>query len=318
MNFNLSFIPHFIESNYYEDESIFIDNYFLIDHLRRSLHSNDSNYISENIENICEFKYNDKNNNEKIINIENISIKGNFTDLNNSNNSTISLKDISSNKNENIQSYKEDKDNNLNFQKDSENNKSCCKKTKRGRKKLKILDNNRIHSKYSKDNIKRKIQVHYLKFLRNVLNQIINQLLEKNRNIEFYPLNYNFTKNIDKNSFELIKQESIGNIFKNHVSRKYKDYDSLNIRVYDKVINENAKLKNILDKTYLEFNHVYYFNKINLNLSIYGLNKIINLSKDSGFFKDLLKESEDDIIYSNKIKKVINHDFFGAPIFICK
>ena len=102
------------------------------------------------------------------------------------------------------------------------------------------------------------------------------------------------------------------------MSRKYKDYDSLNIRVYDKVINENAKLKNILDKTYLEFNHVYYFNKINLNLSIYGLNKIINLSKDSGFFKDLLKESEDDIVYCNKIKKVINHDFFGAPIFICK
>ena len=66
---------------------------------------------------------------------------------------------------------------------------------KRGRKKKSFSKNRPEHNKFSKDNIKRKIQVHYLKFLRNLINQVIDELWQKEKNIinlHFYRLNYKF------------------------------------------------------------------------------------------------------------------------------
>ena len=254
---------------------------------------------------------------------------GNNRDSRISNNSTASKKETSPNKNENIQSFETNEDkynllinlnNNNNFLQDTKDNSLLGKKKNRGRKKNSIkINKNRSHNKYSKDNIKRKIQVHYLKFLRNLLNQIINQILKNNCNIKFYPLNHHFTQKIDKDSFKSIKNKSLGNIFKDNVSQKYKEYESLNIDVYNKVTSESTIIKNILDKPYLEFIRVYYFNNVKINLSKYGLNKNIILSKDTQFFEDLIKikESQEDINYNNKIHKVFKESFYGAPIFVC-
>ena len=186
----------------------------------------------------------------------------------------------------------------------------------------------RKHDKTAKDNIKRKIQVNYIKFLQNLLNQINIELLcnyENNENIKFFPLNYDTIKIVSKKYFDSLKKKTLGDIFKYNVSHKFKNYQNLNIQVYKEITDKSETIKNILDKTYLEFFDVYYLNKKTLNLSKYGLDKTIILSSDIGFFKDLLKKddsdfghsTEEDIYYQKRIKECIKSYFMrnDSPIF---
>ena len=177
---------------------------------------------------------------------------------------------------------------------------------------------NKKHDKTAIDNIKRKIQVNYIKFLRNLLNQINNELLgnyENNKNIQFFPLNSYFMKLISSKFFDELKEQTLGDIFKNNVSHKYKNYQNLNIQVYNEITDKSETLKKILDKKYLEFFDVYYLNKKKLNLSKYGSNKTIILSSNIEFFKDLLKKDDSD--YQKRIEKCIKRYFISndKPIF---
>ena len=177
------------------------------------------------------------------------------------------------------------------------------------------------HDKYSKDNIKRKIQVHYLKFLMGVINQIIKEIL--NKDIQFKPLSYDFAMKVDKDSFIKLKNTSLGEIFKYNVSPKY-DKTS-NEEIYKKITKESVVLKNILDKKfYLEFIDYFYYNKKNINLSKYGLNKVIIFSNDIEFFEHLIKINEtdslsDNELYQNRLKKILEKEFIGASkLFVCE
>ena len=176
------------------------------------------------------------------------------------------------------------------------------------------------HDKYSRDNIKRKIQVHYLKFLRDVINQIIKEIL--NKDIQFKSLSYKFAMKVDKDSFIKLKKTSLGNIFKKNVSPKY-DKTS-NVEIYEKITKESVVLKNILDKNfYLEFIDYFYSNKRIINLSKYGLDKVIILSNDIEFFEHLIKNNETDSLignklYQNKLTKILEEEFIGpSKIFVC-
>jgi hypothetical protein len=179
----------------------------------------------------------------------------------------------------------------------------------------------RKHDKTAIDNIKRKIQVNYIKFLRNLLNQINNELLGNNKNIQFFPLNSNFMKSISSKFFDKLKEQNLGDIFKDNVSQKYKNYQNLNIEVYNEITYKSETIKKILDKKYLEFFYVYYSNIKTLKLSEYDSDsdKIIKLSSNIGFFKDLLTKADSD--YKNKIKKCITRYFItnykqnDKPIF---
>jgi hypothetical protein len=250
---------------------------------------------------------------------------------------------INSNKNESDNNY-------INVKKRDINNKNSDKGEKNFKKKQrKKADNNiknnnnndnnnlignkkhREHDKTAKDNIKRKIQVNYIKFLRNLLNQINIELLgnyKNNQNIKFFPLNYDIIKKVSKKYFEPLKEQTLGDIFKNNLSPKFKINQNLNIQVYNEITDKNETIKNILDKTYLEFFDVFYLNKKTLNLSKYGSkNKIIDLSSDIGFFKDLLKRdvsdserlTEDDKKYQKRIEECIKIYFMqkekDKPIF---
>ena len=214
--------------------------------------------------------------------------------------------------------------NNKNNDSQNDNNKtdysfSKKKENKRGRKKNKNKKFRREHDKSARDNIKRKIQVHYFKFLRNLINQIIDILYKNKNNIKykFWPLNYNFTKKITKDSFYSLKNSKIGDIFKDNVSPKYKNFEKLNLEVYNEV-TKNDIIKNILDKMYLEFFNKYYLNDNKINLSKYGLELSVNLSPNLGFYKNLINHEKEcnDITYLNKIEKCIKNDFLGSPIFV--
>ena len=220
-----------------------------------------------------------------------------------------------------------------------ENNEShttytILKKGKRGRKrKSNIKQANEKerpeHNKYARDNIRRKIQINYLKFLRNFVNKIIDELgINDNSKIcHFYPLSHKFSKEISKKYFILLKNSSIGNIFKENTTPKYKNYEQLNIKVYNNIINKNENIKQILDKKYLDFFDIYYKNIRQINLSDYGIsgiNNIINLSSDVELYEDLLKrelnksnDKNDNDKYLKKIEKCINKDYDNSkPIFV--
>ena len=189
------------------------------------------------------------------------------------------------------------------------------KNKKRGRKIKKQNKKERLpHDNTARDNIRRKIQINYLKFLIKFVNKIIEEFLnpdENSKDYHFYPLSHKFTKLISKKSFIQIKNASIGNIFKNNTSPKFKNFEQLNINVYNNIINKNDKIKNILDKKYLHFFDIYYKNIRQINLSEYGINKIINLSSDIELYEDLLKTEK------NKNKFIINKDKYFKKIENC-
>ena len=183
----------------------------------------------------------------------------------------------------------------------------------------------RKHNKFAKDNIKRKIQVNYLKFLVNFINQIIQVLLcesAKNDNIKFYRLDYKFAKDITKKTFNDMKEKTIGEIFKYNASSKFKNNKKLNDQVYNKVTRKSKIIKSILDKPYLYYFYIYYSGQTIINLSDFGLDKTINLSSETGFCKDLITKNNDTEtfkrIYWKKILECIKKHFLteNVPIFL--
>ena len=277
------------------------------------------------MENLCspdcvEFNLTENNfieNNSVENSIENNSLAS-FSNSETPFNTYFILSDSSDNPHNSIYSSESDESNKNENETTNDSNHS-----KRGRKN-KFKNKKSKHDKFSRDNIKRKIQVDYLKFLVNLINKIIDEIVYKGHNtnnIKFYPLNYEFAKKVDKKSFDLLKETTIGDIFIYHVSPRFKNYKMLNKNVYNIIIKQNQKIKNILDKNYLEFFKSYYLNEEKINLSKYGLDQNIFLSNDIGFYKDLIEKNKtsnkiEDITYKEKMQKCILKDFIVKPTFI--
>lgn len=187
------------------------------------------------------------------------------------------------------------------------------------------------HDKFDKDNIKRKVQVNYLKFLVEFVNKIIlkifdkfnkNNILDikskkKIENYQFKSLNYDFSKKIDSFSFNKYKSKKISEILKENTSPKYKKYN--NVDVYDNIIHINKKLNNILNKPYLEFFEAFYQKQNFLNLKKYGFDLDIYLDDIKRFqeFTEEQKEktNENFEIYLKRIEECINSDFISNKFF---
>ena len=189
----------------------------------------------------------------------------------------------------------------------------------------------KIHDKFDKDNIKRKVQVNYLKFLVEFVNKIIlkifdkfnkNNILDikskkKIENYQFKSLNYDFSKKIDSFSFNKYKSKKISEILKENTSPKYKKYN--NVDVYDNIIQINKKLNNILNKPYLEFFEAFYQKQNFLNLKKYGFDLDIYLDDIKRFqeFSEEQKEktNENFELYLKRIEECINSDFISNKFF---
>ena len=189
----------------------------------------------------------------------------------------------------------------------------------------------KIHDKFDKDNIKRKVQVNYLKFLVEFVNKIIlkifdkfnkNNILDikskkKIENYQFKSLNYDFSKKIDSFSFNKYKSKKISEILKENTSPKYKKYN--NVDVYDNIIQINKELNNILNKPYLEFFGAFYQKQNFLNLKKYGFDLDIYLDDIKRFqeFSEEQKEktNENFEIYLKRIEECINSDFISNKFF---
>ena len=224
---------------------------------------------------------------------------------------------IQLNKNKEIKENQKTLESHKNEDKDKElitNQKNLIQlvKRKRGRGKKgeinsSLRENDRIHNKFSTDNLLRKLQVHYISFIILFVNDILKHLNYEER---FFKIDYNFKKNINKKFIESLKSKNIGEIVCTQISDKYKKKDkNSNQIIYDK-IKEDKVINNILSENYLKlFKNIYYKNNNRISLKEYGLDKDIILSKKVKLFKDLIKDNEASKEYQENINECALQNF---------
>ena len=172
-----------------------------------------------------------------------------------------------------------------------------------GRKRKKENENKiEIHTKYSEDNILRKINVHFLNFTILFLNKILHKC---NIGDEFCKINSNYKKAINKKNFNSIKNATIADILYEENDKKfknlYKNRELLNrIKIYN-----NDILNRIISKSYINiFKEVYYINKKKIFYE--GLE--LNLPGTFGYFLEKVIKGDNE--YKQKIEKVIRKNYF--------
>ena len=167
---------------------------------------------------------------------------------------------------------------------------------KRGRKQIN-QSNKKIHSALDDDNILRKIQVHYISFIINFINDIIRVFIKTRIVPYFKNIDYKLKKIVNHKYFQNLKSLKIADILQMTPSPKMKNHDSsVNKNIYSKVCNLCPFMINFLDIDFIKFFKEYYFNS-NKNFTVNG--KIIPLSEKTKNFDDLIKKN---YAYKEKIK----------------
>lgn len=181
------------------------------------------------------------------------------------------------------------------------------------------------HDKMEKDNIVRKIQVHYCNFLINLMNEIIKKIIidesYKTENADeiihmgdylFKNIDYKFKSNIKKSFMEKFENMKIKEIISpsNEFCESYK-ISNKNKEIMKKIeLKNNPILNKILNQKYLYyFNEIYYQNKKNLDLNEEDENINIILSDNTKMFNDLVLKNIDDKNYISKLKRVAMQNF---------
>ena len=181
------------------------------------------------------------------------------------------------------------------------------KHKKRGRKKSpnNIYNSNKpkrkIHCKTDDDNVLIKIQVHYLTFVINITNDIINPYFQSKKNdIYFRQINYEDKKNITISHISRLKDCSIKDILQKEITPKCRKYDKdYNKNIYKFILEQIDKdkslnwINNFFNMNYLELFEKYYYTydkKSNFIIQ----DKKINFSRKTKTFYDLLEKNRND------------------------
>ena len=183
---------------------------------------------------------------------------------------------------------------------------------KRGRKKsLNDINNSnkperKIHCKTDDDNVLIKIQVHFLTFVINVTNDIIEPYFQaKKNNIYFKQINYDDKKNITIGHIKKLKSCSIKDILQMKISPKCckygEDYNKNNYDNLIKKINKNESLNWLNYFFNMKYSELFEIYKKS-NFIIQG--KKINLSKKTKSFYDLLEKNKNDQEIQECLKEI--------------
>ena len=170
--------------------------------------------------------------------------------------------------------------------------------TKRGRKSDENK-NTKKHSATDEDNLTRKIQVHYLSFIINFVNDIIKSMINMKNPPLFKFLAYEIKKNVNSKYVYELKSKNISDILQLKVSPKIKIHDeSANEKIYQKVIDMCPFLNDFFQQNYLKFFKDYYCK----NNKIFEVNgKTIQISSRTKTFIDLIKKYDK---FKNNLKYI--------------
>ena len=187
---------------------------------------------------------------------------------------------------------------------------------KRGRKSSK--KGKREHSAFDQDNIIRKIQVHYISFIIDFTNDVIQNILIDNKDLFFKSINYEFKKIVNHSYLEKLNFLNIGDILKLKISPKIKKFnENINELIFNRLCNMNAFFKKFFETSYLDmFNKYYYQNEREVDID----GTKIKLSGRSKLFIDLLAKNKES---ADKIKEIAEEYFVNkrknpSQIFLIK
>ena len=189
------------------------------------------------------------------------------------------------------------------------------------------------HDKMEKDNIVRKIQVHYCNFLVNFINEVIQKIIidesyktenaEEIIHMKNYLLNnldYKFKANIKKDFMKKSENMKIKEIISptKEFCEKF-NVANKNEEIMRKIeLKNNPILKKILNQNYFYyFNEIYNQNKRNLELNEENESISIKLSNNTKMIDDLILKNNDDKNYILKLKRIIMQNF-SKPKYIFK
>ena len=187
-------------------------------------------------------------------------------------------------------------------------NRKLGRKTKSKTEKPKeISDLIGVHGNKDFDNLERKIQVHYIRFIINFSNDAL-----KAENIskcyKFKQIDTSIKETINYIHVKKLRESSIGDILQKDISKKYKRYDkSENRKSFEKVVASSKWLRELFMMNYLELFNYYYNQEEPLKKLVFK-NKEINLSPETETFFDLL-EKYDDI--RNELIDTVNRIYYN-------
>jgi hypothetical protein len=179
-------------------------------------------------------------------------------------------------------------------------------KKKRGRVSIAISRKKApIHDKFSEDNLRRKIQVHFMSFIIVFINDILKQLGHEQ---QFNKLSYDFKKNVTNSFFEELKTKKISDIICNNISKKYKKENlDFNQKLYEN-LKDKEVLKDLFDVNYLVFFKNIYYEKNITFLNSLSEKKIV-LSSQIKTFEDLKQTVKKDNDYVEKLNLYVEENF---------
>ena len=178
---------------------------------------------------------------------------------------------------------------------------------KRGRKRKNEDNNNyRIHTAGDEDNLLRKIQVHFLSFLINFVNDVIKTFINSKNPPLFKNLDYKIKKTIRRSFLNDLKSKKISEILQLRVSPKMKLHDeNVNKVIYTKICNICPFMGEFLEENYLNLFKEYFYNK-NRIFIVNG--NTINISLKTQTFNDLIMKNNK---HKEKLKNVAIRNYIN-------
>ncbi len=166
--------------------------------------------------------------------------------------------------------------------------------------------NKKIHTASDDDNILRKIQVHFLSFVTNYINDIIKKFISDKKVPLFKNIDYKIKKLVNHKFIEELKSKNIAELLQLRPSPKMKIHDEyVNKNIYNKICLICPFMKEYLQQSYLSLFKEYYTN----NNRIFIVNgQLIPLSSRTKTFSDLISKN---YAYKEKIKYIVINYFLN-------
>ena len=157
------------------------------------------------------------------------------------------------------------------------------------------------HTAESNDNILRKIQVMYMKFIISYTNDIIRSLINEKNLPKFNDLNYEKKKIVNHKFVESLKSSTLEEIVKFKITPKIKKKEeNINEQIYDSVLKKCPIIKNFFERTYQSLFKEYYENQNNI-FTFNGKDIPLSDKTKSRTFDKLIQKN---LLYKEKIKYV--------------
>ena len=172
---------------------------------------------------------------------------------------------------------------------------STKKYKKRGRKGEKEKEGkiSKIHTNLDLDNVLRTVQVHFISFIIDISNVIMESIFGKNKGLKFKDIDYDFKSKINYKNLEELSNYTIKDIVLKPISKKFSTFSSdYNKAIYAEAINECVWLKEFFNMKYYWLFNIYYNEGKALGKIIEIMGREFFLSNYIKSFSDLIKKNE--------------------------